>query len=111
MTDWHENFVRYTTGCAFRVDLSIDMIDLLAVIDTGDMGAVVNWRSKMGYGNTIPCFRALERRGLAEHNPGIPGISGPHIKRKWIYRLTPAGKKMLELLVIAELIKIPIRQD
>jgi len=108
MTDWHENFVRYTTGCAFRVDLSIDMIDLLAIIGTGDIKAVTSWRSKRGYGNTIPCFRALERRGLAEHNPFIPDI---HIKRKWIYRLTPAGKKMLELLEIAELIKIPIRQD
>lgn len=109
MGEWQNAFMAYTTGTAFNVSLSHDQVSLLAFIDAGKYQ---EWKSRSGISNFIPCFRALERRGLAEHNPAAkaPADGGPsasekvRIKLKWVYRLTPAGKHVLELLKLAGLV-------
>lgn len=98
---WQDDFTAYTTGWAFNLALSHDQASLLAHIGAGYRFG--EWESRTGRQTFIPTFRALERRGLAEHNQlaKAPGPLPPHAKLKWIYRLTPAGSATLELLRLA----------
>lgn len=101
---WRDNFTNHTTGTAFNLRLSHDQASLLAFLENYEGG---EWRSRTGRSTFIPCFHGLERRGLAEHNPAakVVGMTTPHVKLKWVYRLTPAGKCVLKLLKFARVIK------
>jgi DNA-binding PadR family transcriptional regulator len=94
---WQDNFTQYTTGFAFNLTLSRDMASLMEFIGNNEYE---NWQAASGRGSFIPTFRSLERRGLAEHNPMMaPGMGLPgNVRPKWVYRLTPAGQHVLELL-------------
>lgn len=97
---WADDFTRYTTGFAFNLTLSRDQTSLLEAIGNDASGAVHGWAGASGRGVFIPVVKALIRRGLVEHNPAcsIVGQSAMGIKIKWYYRLTPAGRHVLELL-------------
>lgn len=97
---WQDKFTAYTTGMAFNVSLSHDQADLLNYIAAGK---TTGWRSRQGRSTFIPTFKSLERRGLAEHNPAarIVGMQTPGVRLKWVYRLTPAGDLVLEMLKLA----------
>lgn len=97
MSNWRDDFTRYTTGFAFNLYLSRDQASLLDAIGRG--GPVYReWLSAAGRGTFIPTFRALEKRGLAEHNPAVNAAPIPDVTPKWIYRVTPAGQHVIELL-------------
>lgn len=97
---WKDQFTAYTTGMAFNISLSHDHADLLAYIPHYEGGG---WRNRNGRSNFIPVVNGLIRRGLVEHNAAakIVGMTTPHVKLKWIYRLTPAGERVLELMKLA----------
>lgn len=100
---WQDAFQNYTTGMAFHIGLSHDQASLLDAIAAGEYQ---NWLSRTGRNNFIPAFRALERRGLAEHNPAakIVGMSTRGVHLKWVYRLTPAGHHVHALLKLSGVI-------
>lgn len=52
----------------------------------------------------VPTLQQLARRGLVEHNDAAKvGANLPTgVFPKWIYRLTPAGKKVVELIKMME---------
>lgn len=96
---WQDAFSAYTTGWAFNLSVSHDMATLLACLGNGHPYG--EWRSRSGRHTFIPVFRQLERRGLIEHNPmaliALPG----GVSLKWVYRLTPAGQHVYELLKLS----------
>jgi hypothetical protein len=96
---WQDQFTAYTTGMAFNISLSHDHADLLAFIPNYGPG----WRNRNGRSNFIPVVNGLIRRGLVEHNGAakVFGMTTPGVKLKWIYRLTPAGERILELMKLA----------
>ncbi|UJW87919.1 PadR family transcriptional regulator [Devosia sp. SL43] len=96
MSDWRDQFTQYTTGFAFNLSLSRDQASLLEAIGGGEWEG---WASHTGRGSFIPTIKALQRRGLAEHNPAVHAENRPaNSTPKWFYRLTPAGQHVLELL-------------
>ena len=98
---WQDKFTNYATGMAFNLSLSHDHADLMAVIATGLSTA--GWKSRSGRSTFIPTVDGLIRRGLVEHNPAarIVGFSTPGVKLKWVYRLSPAGERVLDLMKLA----------
>lgn len=98
MSEWQNTFTKYATGTAFNISLSPDQASLLAHIATGWDGS--RWANHSGRDSFFTTFRALKRRGLAEHNPAAEfvGVRHPGVKLKWVYRLTPAGHHVLALL-------------
>lgn len=100
---WQDKFREHSTGLAFHLSLTGDQASALAAIEDG---TYLKWQSASGRNSFNPAFRALERRGLAEHNPAVRlvGWSHPHIKLRWIYRVTPAGKHALQMLRLANVI-------
>lgn len=99
---WQDQFTAYTTGMAFNISLSHDHADLLAVLGAG-YKPFHGWRNRNGRSNFIPVVNGLIRRGLVEHNGAakVFGMTTPGVKLKWVYRLTPAGERVLELLRLA----------
>lgn len=96
MSEWQDDFTRYSTGFAFNLTLSRDQANLLEAIG---FNAWEGWTGFSGRGNFIPVVKALIRRGLVEHNPIIHAANRPANSRpKWFYRLTPAGQHVLALL-------------
>jgi hypothetical protein len=60
-----------------------------------------------GRNSFIGAYRALEDRGLAEHNKAIHEAGGSRKAAAgmiWVYRLTPEGEKVFELLMMSGLI-------
>ena len=104
---WQNKFDTYVQGTAFNLSLSRNHISLLFAIEAD---TYLGWTGKGGRSSFIPTFHALERRGLAEYNPAakLVGFRHPHVKLKWVYRLTPAGQKVAELL---RLTSIDIRTE
>ncbi len=98
MADWQNAFTTYATGMAFNISLSQDQASLLAYIGAGKYD---QWVSRSGHSIFVPTWRGLHRRGLAEHNPACLARLPNRMKAKWVYRLTPAGKHVLELLKLA----------
>lgn len=96
---WQDAFSAYTTGWAFNLSISHDMATLIACLGSGT--PYNEWRSRSGRHTYIPVFRQLERRGLAEHNPMALGTLPAGAKLKWVYRLTPAGQHIYELLKLS----------
>jgi len=103
--NWQDQFMAYATGMAFNISLSHDHADAMQAIAED---RVVGWRSRTGRSSFVPTVNGLIRRGLVEHNPAarIVGMTTPGIKLKWIYRLTPAGERMLELLKLAGVVAL-----
>ena len=99
---WQNDFANYVTGTAFLISLSRNQISMLRHIEANKN--INQWKSVSGYDNQVPTIRQLERRGLMEHNPAAKvGAELPTgVFPKWIFRLTPAGKKVLELLDLME---------
>ena len=100
---WQANFRDYSTSSALRIDLSHNQLSLLQTISAGD---IYEWRGRAGTHVFIPTVKALERKGLAEHNPLCKTENVPHaiehrIKPKWVYRVTPAGAAVLSLAMLA----------
>lgn len=96
---WQDAFTAYTTGWAFNLSISHDMATLVACLGSGQN--YHQWRSRSGRSTFIPVFRQLERRGLIEHNPMALGALPEGVTLKWVYRLTPAGKAVYELLKLS----------
>lgn len=96
---WQDAFSAYTTGWAFNLSISHDMATLIACLGGGQPYS--EWRSRSGRHTYVPVFRQLERRGLAEHNPMALGALPVGTKLKWVYRLTPAGQHVYELLKLS----------
>ena len=98
---WQDQFTAYTTGMAFNISLSHDHADVLTLIASG--GKLHAWTNRSGRSTFVPTVNGLIRRGLIEHNGAakIVGINTPGVKLKWIYRLTPAGERVLDLLKLA----------
>lgn len=103
MSDWQNAFTSYTTGTAFSIGLSHDQVSLMAYVGAGKYD---QWSSRSGHHTFIPCVHALIRRGLVEHNPVMKAGLPKNVKAKWVYRLTPAGKHVLELLKLAGLVPV-----
>lgn len=101
---WQDQFTSYTTGMAFNISLSHDHADLLSLIGSGEK--LSGWRNRNGRSNFVPTVNGLIRRGLVEHNPAarIVGFNTPGVKLKWIYRLTPAGERVFDLLRMAGIV-------
>lgn len=97
MSDWRDDFTRYTTGFAFQLSLSRDQASLLEAISLAPKGFPADWVGASGRGTFVPCVKALDRRGLIEHNPAH-ALNERGVTIKWHYRLTPAGQHVLELL-------------
>lgn len=108
--DWQANFASATTGIAFSLQLSANMAALLPAIESGSF---YDWTGHDGRRLFHPTFGALQRRGLAEHNPAwrAPNCDSETLlaRKEWSYRLTPAGEHVLALLrlagVVAEAVK------
>jgi hypothetical protein len=103
MGEWQANFAASTTGIAFALTLSANQATLLHFID---MGAHHDWSSASGRNFMVPTVRGLISRGLVEHNSKCQDVkaAGGWAKIKWIYRPTPAGKIVLELLRMASVV-------
>ena len=103
MKDWHANFANYATGTAFQMSLSRNHVALLSAIDDGTYR---NFSTTAGRSNFYGIYHGLERRGLAEHNAAarLIKMADTHIKLRWVYRLTPAGKHVLELCRLAGIV-------
>ena len=96
---WQDAFTAYTTGWAFNLSISHDMATMIDCLGSGQ--PYQQWRSRSGRSTYIPVFRQLERRGLAEHNPmALTALPG-NVSLKWVYRLTPAGRHVYELLKLS----------
>ncbi|MCV0348500.1 MAG: hypothetical protein K5863_00360 [Nitratireductor sp.] len=88
-TNWQQAFQSFTTSTAFAMQLSHAQVRALDAIKSG------SWQGNhwhMFYASA----HALQRRGLIEFNPHENGK-----KRDWIYRLTPAGELVLDLIFLA----------
>lgn len=105
-------FAYYATSCAFHINLSKQMAQCLWLIDRhqrgGDhpYGTTNGFKATFGaqYDNFVPAIKSLERRGLVDHHEhklknGIIVTDG-HIA----HTLTDAGKLVLELCVLAEIV-------
>ena len=94
---WQDNFAAYTTSVAFSVSLSKAQVRALEAIATD------TW---LGGGFTMffATAGALERRGLSEFNYAE---RDNHNWKGWRYRLTPAGKLVLELARMSGAIAAP----
>ena len=104
----NQKFAKSVTQAAFHLTLSRNMIAALAMIGNQDTTAWSQERKFYfpGYDGFTSSFRAIERRGLAEHNPKLKKPLNDSLGDDvWIYRLTPAGKNVLELLIMSGLVK------
>ncbi len=99
MSNWQDAFTAYTTGWAFNLSISHDMATLIGCLGSGQ--SYQQWRSRSGRSTFIPVFRQLERRGLIEHNPMALAALPEGVSLKWVYRLSPAGKAVYELLKLS----------
>lgn len=107
---WKDDFVNYTTGTAFSLSLSRDMVDFLLMFDEVGMQGAQGFRRRNGVDGFVPIAKALGRRGLFEHNSDFSNFSyaekeAHNIRAKWIYRITPAGELVVNLLKIQRGIK------
>jgi len=81
------------------------MVNFLILFSEGGMTSAQEYRTRNGYDRFVPLMKSLEKRGLIEHNSSINSLSKEikhkhKITPKWIYRLTEAGKLVVELLKI-----------
>lgn len=99
---WQSNFTNYVTGTAFLISLTHNQVSMLKHI--GHHQKITDWKSSSGYDTQVPTIKQLERRGLVEHNPAAKANAGLPVGvfPKWIFRLTPAGERVLELVEIME---------
>ena len=82
---WQQNFQNYTTSVAFAVQLSTVQVRALDAIANN------TWADGQFF-MFFATAQALQRRGLAEHNPKRTS------EHSWVYRLTPAGELVLQLV-------------
>ncbi|MBN7764118.1 hypothetical protein JYP52_23600 [Nitratireductor aquibiodomus] len=88
-TNWQQAFQSFTTSTAFAMQLSHAQVRALDAIKND------TWQGS-DYHMFYASARALQRRGLVEFNRPVKGES-----RSWIYRLTPAGELVLDLIFLA----------
>lgn len=98
-------FADYVQSIAFNLTLSRSMIEALGLMwHHGALRDMENWKEPK-FGNkyisshTVPIGRALERRGLREWLPYDAKSKGT------IWKLTEAGEKVCELLVVAGMLE------
>ena len=106
-------FGYYATSTAFSISLSKAMVDVLFRVEHN----AANWPKEQEYGlyfgagndMWITAVRACERRGLVEHHEPKIATSGPNKgyadwDKRPSFTLTEAGKHILELCRLAELV-------
>jgi hypothetical protein len=98
--NWKDQFKDHTTSTAFSLRLSNHMCTLLYYINEG-----MYYEYRQISRDFCTPFRALERRGLAEWNPECRAYKQGDEKPEWVYRLTPAGKCTLKLLIMADVVQ------
>lgn len=96
----NSEFANYVTNIAFHLSLSRSMCALLLALQVEMKRKDVSWMSETtGFGDFIPCVRALERRGLVKYYPEGK-MNG---KRKHHHILTKEGELVAQLVELAGL--------
>lgn len=113
MSNWQEKFQDTATNVAFHLTLSRRMIlalEMAREYSEGRCGRATEAMQKFGY--FIPSVRSLIERGLVEHHDRPANWDKLTTLEKMIqerehrwYTLTPAGKLVWEMCVLAGLVQ------
>jgi hypothetical protein len=112
--DNQKQFVEFVTNASFNLTLSKNMIAVMELIAYGSTGSFIDGKDvpslhQRGYADSyVPTANSLKRRGLVTHIK--PPDQNPPFSH-FPYQLTEAGRKVYELLVLAELVSEPKSQD